>query len=109
MSTHRDHYGVCHQCGVQNMTAAEIALIEGSRPKKPELRWKPYPQIANFLALEGDTIQACPMMPDGSRDGDESICDVDDEAQLFQDICNPPHAGSEQDDWRQALRIEIQS
>ncbi len=72
--------------------------------------WKAYPQIGNYLRVvkwEGeDCIQARPMMRDGSMSTEEEACDVDDWAQLYKDLFNPPE-DIEQDDWKQALLEEI--
>ena len=78
--------------------------------------WKAYPQLGQYLAVEhdntrnADVIIACPMMADGSRSSDEEICQVDEEDTLYKDLFKmPDYDFSEQDDWRQALREEIQS
>jgi len=73
-------------------------------------KWKPYPQIGNYLRvvkLEGkEWIEACPMLRDDSMSTEEEVCEVDDWAQLYQDLFNPPE-DIEQDDWKQALLEEI--
>jgi len=73
------------------------------------INWKPFPEIEQYLAIEGDTIIACPMSKDGSRCPDGEICQVDEEDTLYRDLFNVPEDNTrEHIICRQALRALIE-
>lgn len=109
MSSNPDHYGVCAGCGVNGITDKEVAKIEASRPNPRVIQWKPFEQIGNYLAIEKykgtEYIIACPMLADGSKDSESTICQVEEEDTLFKDLMGLPDYTftDEIPNWREQL------